>query len=135
MGTATAGQAPNNVIYRLGGEAPPTKMERAHWSGRVVHELCEELHEPGGVSPAEDDVELQRSGRGHRGDHVDCAAFAGDLDDRGLPDRRPGGPGVEVRPYPRLVAEVQLSTLGAGLPRIAGNCSSFHRRTASGSCW
>src|SRR5512146_2805777 len=42
-------------------------------------------------------------------------ASSGDLDHRRLPDRRPRGARVTVSPYPRLIAEEQLSTLGPSL--------------------
>src|SRR5215211_360085 len=84
-------------------------------SGRIMHELGEKLHEHGAVATADEHVELERTTRRDRGDHVDRRALPGDRHHRRLSHRRPGGARVMIGAHPRLVAEVHLRTFPASL--------------------
>jgi len=81
------------------------------------------------------DPEVEFAARADCGHHGNRPGPPGGADDRGLPDRRPGGPGVVVGPDAGLICEEDGGTLLLG-PRLdlRGNVSCFHVRTFSGSC-
>ena len=101
----------------VGGVAVDDELDRAVG---VVDDLLAELDEPLGGEAAGVGGKPQSPLCADRGDHVQAVPGTGGLDDRGLPDRGPGGAGVVVRAQSGLVGEIDGGPDFLASARIAG---------------
>src|SRR6266536_2697522 len=90
---------------RVGAVHRMTIEDEKHRPRRIVQQPAAEIDEHTPVQVAVVDRKPQPTPGGHRGDQVDREPVAGGRHHRGLPDRRPGGPGMVVGAHPGLVGE------------------------------